>query len=83
MDFKVFCISFAEDIPVEPVFEVLIDETDMVVYPGRDAELTCSAKTEVEIDRIQWTREGADLPPGKAGLHTVLCTYTSIFTLKY
>ena len=50
---------------MEPIFEVLVDDSDLVVYPGKDARLSCSAKTEVEVDSIQWTREGGPLPPGK------------------
>lgn len=49
----------------EPDFEVLIDETNKVVYPGQDAQLTCSARTQKEISSIEWTRQGGVLPEGQ------------------
>ena len=55
---------FAEDI--EPVFEVLIPEPDMVVSSGQEARLGCQARTDIEVQQWDWTRINAELPTSKS-----------------
>jgi dystroglycan 1 len=50
---------------VEPTFEVTVNQPEQQVIAGGDATLSCSARGNIaQVERIDWQREGGDLPPG-------------------
>ena len=58
-------IGYLLDEDIYPEFEVLIPEPDMTVSPGQEARLGCQARTDIEVQNIDWTRINADLPVSK------------------
>ena len=45
--------------------EVTIDRPELRVRPGDEARVDCSAIGRVRVERVEWTRHGAELPPGE------------------
>jgi len=47
-------------------FEVTVNEPELEVHQGDEARLLCSARgNKDKVQRINWSREGQELPPGK------------------
>jgi dystroglycan 1 len=47
-----------------PEFEVVVAQPTISVRPGEDARFECSAKSRVEVEEIQWSKYGDELPQG-------------------
>ena len=48
-----------------PEFEVIVSQPEYAVQPGEDAHLECSARSHIEVEAIEWTKYGDNLPPGE------------------
>jgi len=44
--------------------EVIVDPPSITVRSGEDAQFDCSARSHIEVQSIEWTRDGETLPHG-------------------
>jgi hypothetical protein len=50
---------------LEPTFEVVVSQSQQALVAGGRAQINCNARGNIaDINRIEWSREGAELPHG-------------------